>query len=126
MSKDASPLYNTSCLKYAQLYGRNHYENWWFFAILGLAYKMKGTMLVAGETFADRKADLLEYIKVCRTLIATINNIIKRHPDWDNDLAYEVMKAEQDQIKDTMAELIELQKWYNNEGKYKEVGYKDV
>lgn len=87
---------------------------------------MKGTMLVVGETFADRKADLLDYIKVCRALITTINTTIKRHPDWDNELAYEVMASNQQEIKNTMAELVELQKWYEKEGKYKEERYKDV
>lgn len=83
-------------------------------------------LLLVNETFAHRKSELLDYIKVCRTMIATINTLIKNHPDWDNDLAYEVMKTEQEQIKTTMAKLIELQRWYNTEGKYKEVRYKDV
>jgi hypothetical protein len=75
-------------------------------------------MLIVGETFADRKADLLDYIKVCRQLITVINTMIKKHPDWDNDLAYEVMALEQQEIKRTMEEIIQLQRWYETEGKY--------
>lgn len=86
---------------------------------------MKGTnVLVAGETFADRKESLLGYIKVCRQLITTINDvIIKKHPDWDHTLAYEVMALEQQEIKRTMEELVQLQKWWEKEGKYREEKY---
>lgn len=77
-------------------------------------------MLIIGETFASRKADLLDYIKVCRQLISVINSIIKKYPDLDNATAYEVMQVEQQQIKDTMEELIKLQKWFSTQARYKE------
>ena len=68
-------------------------------------------MLIKGETFNNRKADLLSTISVSRALIRTINDKIKSNKNGDTDLHYEVIDLEQAIIKNSMNELIALKKW---------------
>lgn len=69
-------------------------------------------MLVKGETFNERKAFLLDNIKVCREMIRTVNEcVIKKNPDGDHNLAYEVIAGNRAIIRQTMAELTSLKKW---------------
>ena len=66
-----------------------------------------------GESFNECKAFYWSYIHTCQELIKAIQNTgIANTP-----LAKEVIRQERDQIKRTYAELKELQRWWDKEGK---------
>lgn len=69
---------------------------------------MKGTMLIKGESYNQRKRQLLEGIKISRQMIKAMSGI-----KYHKDLGYLVSDTEQNNIKLTMQELIELRKWQN-------------
>lgn len=66
-------------------------------------------MLVKGETFNQRKAQILEDIKLSRQLITACN---KCYPA-NKELANIVINLQQQLIKNAINELVELRKWQN-------------
>ena len=62
-------------------------------------------MLIKGETYNQRKRQILETIKVSRKMIKTVNKLQR------SDLAYKVIQEEQKLIKQAMQELVELKRW---------------
>lgn len=73
-------------------------------------------MLLIGETFKQRKADLLDNIKVCRQLIRVVNDKIKEFPSLEKQ-GLELIDEENAIIKMFFSELVELERWWAKEGK---------
>ena len=67
-----------------------------------------------GETLNQTKAFYWDYIHTSQNLIKTIQKSCK-----DTPLAREVIALERKVIKDTYADLKEMQQWFNKEGKGK-------
>lgn len=68
-------------------------------------------MLTVGETFNERKAFLWSFIHVCQELIGVLQKLT-----GDKKSAREVIVLEREIIKDTYAELKELQRWFKQSG----------
>lgn len=74
---------------------------------------MKGTkVLCIKENFNQRKAFLLDYIHTCQDLIKAI----QQSSLHNSTLAREVIKEERILIRDTWAELKQLQRWFKTAG----------
>ena len=67
-----------------------------------------------GETLNQTKEFYWSYIHTCQELIKTIQRVCD-----DTPLTREVVAMELKIIKDTYAELKEMQQWFNKEGKGK-------
>lgn len=67
-------------------------------------------MLIIGETYNKRKADILDNIKVCRGLIKECNKVALKK-DGNRELAIEVINTEHNTIKNFINELVELERW---------------
>lgn len=62
-------------------------------------------MLIKGETYNQRKRQILDYMKTSRKMISVVNKSKHR------DLAHQIIKEEQKLIKEAMQELVELKRW---------------
>lgn len=85
---------------------------------------MKGTnkhnpLLLACESYQQRKTSLLEFIKVSRSLIKTVNHCIETTPKA-REICLEIIEQENKYIKSLINELIELKRWWLKEGKYEQ------
>lgn len=67
-------------------------------------------MLTKGETFNQRKRQLLDMIKSCRQMIRVVNGTIKKYPTLKAE-GLALIEDENAIIKSTMQELIALQRW---------------
>lgn len=72
-------------------------------------------MLVINETYEQRKAFLLDYIKTCRAFMALLNTIIARNKELA-DIAHETLSLEQREISRALQQLVELKRWLKAEG----------
>lgn len=79
-------------------------------------------MLTIGETYNERKATILENIKVCRDLIRATNETIRKYPSVRDD-GLEVIQNENNTIKDYLQELVELERWRIAHGLAKDEPY---
>lgn len=65
-------------------------------------------MLIMGETFNQHKAFLWDYIHTTQDLIKAIKP--------NSQLAKEAIAGSRESVRDTYAELKELQRWFNTSG----------
>mgnify|MGYP000866650223 CR=1 FL=1 len=72
-------------------------------------------MLSINQTYNQKKAFLLDYIKTSRQLLKVINDIIKQYPSLA-DVCIPAIEKEQLEIAETMNELVQLNKWFKKEG----------
>lgn len=86
---------------------------------------MKGTanLLVLDETYNDRKAFILSCIIVARNLIKAIQSTSNKFASI-KEIAPEVIKCEQQYIKDQFTELTQLERWRIKEGLGKDEPFK--
>ena len=72
-------------------------------------------MLTIYETYNQKKAFLLDYIRTSRQLLKIINDLVKQYPSLA-DVGIPAIEKEQLEIAETMTELVQLNKWFKKEG----------